>query len=125
MRDASQAIGTSLNHPGPGLIRMVYPADLRGRLAWAGMIHRHRKDPARAIEICPSARNEVLTESEENAVANMLIDLYAAAGDRGRWMAGLARYADRNRGTEEGETARKALLQAKADGEERAGEATT
>jgi len=85
------------------------PLDLDARLACAALIRDHLEDPHRAERLLLEVRSLGPTPAQEFGIANALIDLYRATGQRGREMAELARFAARNRDTEGGRKAKEAL----------------
>jgi hypothetical protein len=62
-------------------------------------------DPSGAEEAYRSARRLESGTGWERVIANDLIDLYGKTGQEGRMIAELARFADRYRGTREGDAA--------------------
>lgn len=95
---------------------LTAPGDLDARLALAALVRDHLKDPARAEGLFLEVRSLGPTPAQDFAVANALIDLYRATGQRGREMAELARFADRQGHTEAGRGARAALKRIKEEG---------
>jgi hypothetical protein len=91
------------------------PGDLDARLALAALLARPLGDAAAAERVYLEVRGLSPTPRQERAIGNALIDLYHLTGQRGRELAELARFADRFRGTPEGERARAALLRIKAE----------
>jgi hypothetical protein len=93
-----------------------HPGDHDARLALADLYRRHLASPDAAIRLYLEVRQGSPSARQEVTAANQLIDLYRMAGDRGRLMAELARYAERYPGTRAGKDARKALLELKQGG---------
>ena len=91
------------------------PGDLDARLALAALFAGPLRDPAAAERIYLEVRGLSPTPRHERAIGNALPDLYHATGQRGRELAELARFADRFRGTREGDRARAALIRIKAE----------
>jgi hypothetical protein len=91
------------------------PDDLDARLALAALLAGPLRDPAAAERAYLDARGRSPSAGFERAIGNALIDLYHATGQRGRELAELARFADRFRGTPEGDQARAALARIKLE----------
>lgn len=91
------------------------PGAMNARLALAALVRDHMKDAVRAERLFLEARELRPTPAQEAAIANALIDLYRATGQRGREMAELARFADRFKDTDGGRRAREALRRFKAE----------
>lgn len=91
------------------------PLDLDARLACAALIRDHLEDPHRAERLLLEVRSLGPTPAQEFGIANALIDLYRATGQRGREMAELARFAARNRDTAGGRKAKEALQRMKQE----------
>jgi len=91
------------------------PGDLDARLACAALIRDHLRDPRRAEQVLLEVRALGPTQAQEFGIANALIDLYRATGQRGREMAELARFAALNRDTAGGRKAKEALQRMKQE----------
>ena len=91
------------------------PRDLDARLACAALIRDHLKDPRRSEQLLLEVRTLGPTPAQEFGIANALIDLYRATGQRGREMAELARFAALNRDTVGGRKAKDALQRMKQE----------
>jgi len=91
------------------------PRDLDARLACAALIRDHLKDPLRSEQLLLEVRALGPTQAQEFGIANALIDLYQATGQRGREMAELARFAALNRDTAGGRKAKEALQRMKRE----------
>ena len=91
------------------------PGDLDARLALAALLAGPLGDRAAAERLYLEVRALSPAPRHERAIGNALIDLYHATGQRGRELAELARFADRFRGTREGDRARTALIRIKAE----------
>ncbi|MGH7562275.1 MAG: tetratricopeptide repeat protein [Gemmatimonadales bacterium] len=89
------------------------PRDVDAFLALAALYRDHLGAPERAIALYLEARRLALGPAREFAVANCLIDLYRATGQRGREMTELARFAERWDGSEPAARAREALRRMK------------
>jgi hypothetical protein len=92
-----------------------HPGDLDARLAFAALHVRQLRDAAAGERMYLEVRRLSPSPRQELAIGNALIDLYHATGQHGRELAELARFADRFRGTREGERAREALARLKAE----------
>ena len=91
------------------------PGDLDARLALAALLAGPLGDRAAAERLYLEVRGLSPAPRHERAIGNALIDLYHASGQRGRELVELARFADRFRGTREGDSARTALIRIKAE----------
>jgi hypothetical protein len=88
------------------------PASLTALIRLAEITRRHLGDPAEAERLYFEVRRR---SGDPTAVANQLIDLYRATGNRGRLMGELARYSAAHPGSPAGEAARKELHLLKED----------
>jgi tetratricopeptide (TPR) repeat protein len=91
------------------------PNDLQARLALAALWRDQLANPGEAERLYLEARRLGPSVAQEFAIANALIDLYHAGGQRGREMAELARFAARFAGSEAGSRARAALERMKKE----------
>lgn len=92
-----------------------HPEDHAARLALAAVVAGPLGDPAAAARVYHEIRMTRPGPALEYRVSQALIDLYRAAGDRGRLLAELARFAEAQRGTAAGAAARRELLALKAE----------
>ena len=93
----------------------IEPDDNEARLRLADLLEQHLNDPAGAERLYQEVRQRNPNPREEMAAANGLIDIYRKTGQRGRLMVALARFADRYRGSPQGEDAARALRGMKAE----------
>jgi len=94
------------------------PEDTAVRLRLADLHGRTLRDPVTAQRWYLEARRGQCDDRQEAAIANGLIDLYRASGQRGRLMVELARFAERWPGTRAAEDARRELREMKAESAE-------
>ncbi len=87
----------------------AHPEDQDARLALADLLAGHLADPSGAERLWLEIRNGIASPLQERRATESLIAHYRRTGNTGREMAELARLADRFRGTEAGEAARRAL----------------
>jgi hypothetical protein len=92
---------------------LAHPEDHDARITLAGILAKHLSDPTGAETLYLEVRAGEPAPGHEMTVAQALIDLYAATGQRGRQMAELARFADRYRGSRAAAAARRALAELK------------
>lgn len=92
-----------------------HPRDQDARLAMADVLATHLRDLPRAVAVYQQVRAEAGNPAQEYRAHQSLIDLHRAAGDRGRLMAELSRFADRYRDTTAGRAARAALAEMKSE----------
>jgi len=90
-----------------------HPTDREARLVLAGLLAGPVKDVVEAEREYLAIRAPGASPRQELVASRALIDLYAASGQRGKQMAELARFAERFRGTPEGDGAKRALLELK------------
>lgn len=102
--------------------RVTFEARLTGgtedtavRLRLAELHTRHLRQPAEAIRWLQEARRGPCDDRQQAAVANGLIDLYRATGERGRLMVELARFAELYPNTRAGADAREELRRLKTE----------
>ncbi len=92
-----------------------HPEDHAARLALAAVLAGPLGDPGAAARVYQAMRAASAGPALEFGVYQALIDLHRAAGDRGRLLAELARFAEAQRGTAAGAAARRELLALKAE----------
>ncbi len=90
-----------------------HPLDHDARLAHASILADHLGHPDAAAKLYLAVRQTSGDAGLEYRASQSLIDLYAAAGDRGRHLAELARFAERFRGTAAGRAAKEAVAKLK------------
>lgn len=93
----------------------IEPDDHEARLRLADLLEKHLGDPAGAERLYLEIRRRLPNAREEMAALNGLIDLYRKTGQRGRLKVELARFAERYRGSPQGEEAARALRELKAE----------
>jgi len=91
------------------------PDDIAVRLHLAALVRDRQGDHDEAERLYLEGRSRPGAESRVDTYANLLIDLYQKTGNQGRLMVELARFADRNRGTQAGQAARRRLDELKAE----------
>lgn len=94
----------------------VEPEDVDARLRLADLLERHLKDDAGAEREYLEVRRRTQDPRQQMMAANGLIDVYRRAGNRGRLLVELARFAERYRGTAAGDAAARELKELKAGG---------
>lgn len=87
----------------------AHPKDNLARVKLAEVHRSHLGAPDVAERLYLEVRRNAPGPREEMLVANLLIELYRATGQRGRLMSELARFAERYRGTRGGAEAARAL----------------
>jgi hypothetical protein len=92
-----------------------HPMDQEARLALAALLAGAANNLAEAEQEFLAVRSGQMTDTQEFRASQALIDLYSATGQRGKYMAELARFAERFRGTPAGEGAKRALGELKKD----------
>ena len=92
----------------------VEPEDCDARLQLADLLERHLKDDAGAERQYLEVRRRATDPRHEMMAANGLIDGYRRAGNPGRLMVELARFAARYRGSAAGDAAARELKEMKA-----------
>lgn len=92
-----------------------HPQDNLARVKLAEIHRAHLGEPEAAERLLLEVRRHQPSPREEVLVANLLIELYRATGQRGRLMMELARFADRYRGTRPGTEAARTLREMKAE----------
>jgi hypothetical protein len=92
----------------------VEPEDIDARLRLADLLERHLKDDAGAEREYLEVRRRAQDPRQERMAANGLIDVYRRAGNRGRLMVELARFAQRYQGSAAGDAAARELKELKA-----------
>lgn len=90
------------------------PDDLAVRFHLAALLRDHLADFAAAERLYREGRAQPSGRQHEEAIANRLIDLFERTGARGPLMVEYAKYADRHRGTPQGDAAKRRLLELKA-----------
>lgn|SRR5574341_307183 len=93
----------------------VEPGDHEARLRLADLLEQRLGDAAGAERLYLEIRQGNPNPREEMAALNGLIDLYRKTGQRGRLKVELARFAERYRGSRQGEEAARALRELKAE----------
>ena len=106
----AQAVESFRDHLGQ------HPTDQEARLALAALLAGAANNLAEAEREFLAVRAGKMTDRQEFRASQALIDLYAATGQRGKYMAELARFAERFRGTAPGDGAKRALGELKKDG---------
>ncbi|HKP29089.1 MAG TPA: hypothetical protein VJU15_06785 [Gemmatimonadales bacterium] len=91
----------------------THPADHDARLALAALLAGPMTLTADAEREYLAVRTGSASRKQELVASQALIDLYAATAQRGKHMAELARFAERYRGTVDGNAARRALAELK------------
>jgi thioredoxin-like negative regulator of GroEL len=94
-----------------------HPADHDARLALAALSAGHLGDPAAAERLYLEVRAAQPSDRQEWVVAQALIELYHATGQRGHEMAELSRVAARYPGTAQGAAAKRVLMEMKGQSE--------
>lgn len=94
---------------------VVEPGDMEARLRLADLLDQHLGDASGAEQLFLEVRQSDPNPREEMAALNGLIDLYRKHGQRGRLKVELARFAERYRGTAQGNDAARALRELKAE----------
>jgi len=92
---------------------LQHPADQEARLALATLLAGAANNSAEAEREFLAVRTGRMTNAQEFRASQALIDLYAATEQRGKYMAELARFAERYRGTPAGDGAKRALAELK------------
>lgn len=95
---------------------MTHPADHDARLALAELFAGALARPADAEHEYLVVRAGGASGKQRFLASQALIDLYASTGQRGKQMAELARFAERYRGTVDGNAARRVLAELKEEG---------
>lgn len=85
---------------------VAFPADVEARLRLASLQSGPAGQSAAAERVLIEARSMTLTPRQELVIANTLIDLYRATGQRHQLKAELARFARIHHGSDAGEQAR-------------------
>lgn len=93
----------------------INPEDIEARLRLADLLERHLNEFAHAERLYLEVRRLKPDPRQEMAAANGLIDLYRKAGRRDRLKVELARFAQRYRGTAQGEAAAREVRELKAE----------
>ncbi|MBK6421076.1 MAG: hypothetical protein IPI38_13660 [Gemmatimonadetes bacterium] len=94
---------------------VAHPTDNLARVKLAEVHRAHLGAPEAAERLYLEVRRSAQSPREEVLVANLLIELYRATGQRGRLMSELARFAERYRGTRGGAEAARALQEMKRE----------
>lgn len=94
---------------------VAHPTDNLARVKLAEVHQAHLGAPEAAERLYLEVRRSAQSPREEVLVANLLIELYRATGQRGRLMSELARFAERYRGTRGGAEAARALQEMKRE----------
>jgi hypothetical protein len=93
----------------------IEPDDVDARLRLAGLLETHLADGAGAEREYLEVRRRAVDARHEMMAANGLIDVYRRAGNRGRLMVELARFAERYRASAAGAAAGRELSELKVE----------